>query len=590
MKKYVKQFNALRVTVFGDLEPVYIEDFSTSEGLGAVIGFGCNRINAVSTREMQMHSSLLGFSMVGFVDAYGFDKNHVPNRYLQEISGYNLLLGPGVICGWENSDYAPLDTRQVENMAHYFAGLLGLPEGKKETMAACFRVAGQSEYEQGLKLSNGRDYENAHALFEKSWALGYADGLNAVACDYLYGEGVPMDYEKGHQLMQQAADLGCAKAIRNIGAYSLSGNHGYSVDEEKAREYLQRAADMNDGQAQGWLGFMYSREGYGFKNTLKALYWAQKAMKKDNEIGWLTLALVIAENEYYPYQPRHVRYCLEKYMALYGCTLENALLQLQEDDKNEDIRAAQPLEPHYPEITWELFEASDADPHDQYIDALELLQSAENAQKGMERMLKSAEQGCFWAMYSVGYRSMDNGKGDDFSYNEDGSVNNFPANFRRAWENLCMTAHLGETDALRLLPFCYHGFDKDLAKGMLIYYVELTGDTFVEQYVLPNLEKVLEVCDAGLGDPPEITGQELEALEQKLSVYAREELTIPERIKRLEGAIWESNHANYSDAMAWRLAADPNDGQAKAWEYNRENVDSLNKLLEVYRWIAKVQE
>ncbi len=590
MKNYIKQFNALRITVFGDLEPVYIEDFSTSEGLGAAIEFGCDRINAVSTRELQMHSSMLGFSVVGFVDAYGYEKNHVPNRCLQAISGYDLLMGPGVLCGWQNNDYAPLDTQQVENMAHYFAGLLGLPEEKKEAMADCFRVPGQDEYEQGLKHSNERDFEYAHTLFVKSAELGYADGLNAVACDYLYGEGVTRDYEKGHQLMEQAAEAGSAKAIRNIGAYSLAGNHGYPVDEEKARQYLQRAADMNDGQAQGWLGFMYSREGYGFKNTLKALYWAQKAMKKDNEIGWLTLALVIAENEYYPYQPRHVRYCLEKYMALYGCTLEDALLQLQEDDKNEDIRAAQPLEVEYPEIDLEMFEASDADPYDQYIDALELLKSAENAQKGMELMLKSAGQGCFWSMYSVGYRSMDNGQGDDFSYNEDGSVNSFPANFRRAWEYLCMTARLGETDALRLLPFCYQGFDKDLAEGMLTYYVELTGNTFVEQYVLPNLEKVLEVSNAGQGDPPEITGQELEALEKKHSVYAREELTIPERIQRLEGAIWESNHANYSDAMAWRLAVDPDDGQARSWEYNRENVDSLGKLLEVYRWIVKVQE
>ncbi len=589
MKDYITQFNALRVTVFGDLEPVYIEDFSTSEGLSAAIGFGCERINAVSTRELQMHSSMLGFSVVGFVDAHGYEKNHVPNRYLQEISGYNLLMGPGVLCGWQNNDYAPLDTRQVENMAHYFAGLLGLPEGKKEAMADCFRVAGQDEYEQGIKYSNEKDFEDAHALFEKSWELGYADGLNALACDYLYGEGVPMDREKGHQLMEQAAEAGSAKAIRNIGTYSLAGNHGYPVDEEKARQYLQKAADQDDDQAMGWMAFMYSRDGYGFKNTLKALYWAQKAMKKGNDLAWLVQAIIIAEDEYYPYQPRHVRYCLEKYMSLYGCTLEEALAMLQEEEKNEDIQAAEPLATDYPEIDREMFEASEADPYAQYIEALDILKAGK-AQEGSELMQKAAAQGCYHAMHSVGWRCMDGGQGDEFLYDEDGSVTYFPEDFRTAYQNLCLTARLGETDVLRLLPFSYQNFDKDLAKGMLTYYVELTGNTFVEQYVLPNLEKVLEVSDAGRADPPEITGQELAELEQKLPHYTRAELTIPERIERLEGALWESNHSGYSDAMAWRLSVDPDDGQARSWENNRKNKATIRKLLDIYHWIVKVQE
>ncbi len=590
MKQYIKQFNALRVTVFGDLEPVFIEDFSTSEGLGAAIGFGCDRINAVSTRELQHHSQIMDVSVVGYVDAYGYEKNHVPNRYLQEISGYSMLMGPGVLCGWEKNDYAPLSTQEVEIVANYFAGLLDLPQNKMEALEECFRVPGQEEYEQGLKLSREEKFDQAHALFERSWELGYADGLNAVACDYLYGEGAPMDREKGHQLMLQAAEAGCAKAIRNIGAYSLSGNHGYTLDEKKAREYLQKAADMGDGQAQGWMGFMYSRAGYGFKNTVKALYWTQQAMKKGNDLAWLTLALIIAEGEYYPYQPRHVRYCLEKYTALFGCTLEEALEQLQEEEKNEAIRAAEPLEPEYPDVTREMFEASEADPYDQYIEALELLKSAENAEKGRSLLLKAARQGCCQAMYSVGYRCMDNGQGDSFSYNEDGSVYNFPQDFRTAFQYLCRTAWLGEIDVLRLLPFSYQNFDVDMAREMLTYYVELTGDSFVEQYILPNLERVMELSNEGQDEPPIITGQELAELEQKVPGYTRAELTISERIERLESAYWEGGHAGYGDSMAWRLSVDPEDPQALSWERNRKNRATIGKLLGIYHWIVKVQQ
>lgn len=588
MKSYIKQFNALRITVFGDLEPVYIEDFSTSEGLGAAIGFGCNRINAVSTRELQHHSQIMDVSVVGFVDAHGYEKNHVPNRCLQAISGYDLLMGPGVLCGWENNDYAPLSTREVEIVADYFAAYLDIPKEKMDALVEYFRVPGQDEYDEGRKLSKEEKYDQAHAMFEKSWELGYADGLNALACDYLYGEGVPMDREKGHQLMEQAAEAGSIKAIRNIGAYSLSGNHGYPEDEKKARQYLQKAADQGDDQAMGWMAFMYSREWYGFKNTLKALYWAQKAMKKGNDLAWLVQAMVIAEDEYYPYQPRHVRYCLEKYMVLYGCTLEEALAMLQEEEKNEAIQAAEPLATDYPEIDREMFEASEADPYAQYLEAMNLLKAGK-AQEGGELLLKAAQQGCHYAMSSVGWRCMDGGQGDEFSYDPDGSVTYFPANFRVAYQNMCAVAALGETDTLRLLPFSYQNFDKDIAKGMLIYYVELTGDTFAEQYILPNLEKVLELSDAGV-ETPEITGQELAELEQKLPGYTRAELTIPERIERLESAYWEGGHAGYGDSMAWRLSVDPEDSQALSWERNRKNRATIGKLLDIYHWIVKVQE
>ncbi len=589
MKKYLKQFNALRITVFGDLEPVYIEDFSTSESLGAAIGFGCNRINAVSTRELQHHSQIMDVSVVGFVDAYGYEKNHIPNRCMQAISGYDLLMGPGVLCGWEKNDYAPLSTREVEIVADYFAAYLDISKEKMEALEACFRVPGEAECEQGLKLSKEGKFDEAHALFEKSWELGYADGLNAMACDYLYGEGAPLDYEMGQRLMAQAAEAGSAKAIRNIGTYSLSGDYGYAVDAEKAREYLQKAADLGERQAQGWLAFMYADEGYGFKNTLKALKWAQEGMKKGSEVAWLTLGIIICGGEYYPYQPRHVRYCLEKYMTIGDYTLEEALMALEQDEeKTEAVRAAQPLLTDYPEITWQMFGASEQDPYEQYIQALEALKAGQ-AQQGMELMLKAAQQGCYHALYSVGYRSMNNGQGDDFSYDADGGVNNFPKNSQKAYENLCKTAFLGETDVLRLLPFSYRNFDVKRAKVMLQYYVELTGNTFVEQYILPNLKKALEVSDAGQGDPPEITGQELAELEQKLPGYTRAELTIPARIERLESAFWESSHAGYGDSMAWRLSVDPEDPEALAWQRKCKNKAAIEKLLEIYHWIAKVQ-
>ncbi len=38
-------------------------------GTGAAVGFGCDRINPVSTQQLQSFSTLLGFPVIGFVDA-----------------------------------------------------------------------------------------------------------------------------------------------------------------------------------------------------------------------------------------------------------------------------------------------------------------------------------------------------------------------------------------------------------------------------------------------------------------------------------------------------------------------------------------
>ncbi len=587
MRKYMKQYNALRVTVFGDLEPLFIEDFSTSEGLGDAVGFGCTRIDAVSTRQLQSFSTWIGFPVVGFVDAHGYEKNHVPNRCMQVLSGYSMLMGPGILCGWEGNDYAPLETWQVEALIRALAEQLELPASKTDKALSNFAQLGQEEYEQGLKLAKEQP-EQAHALFEQAAKLGYPDGLNAVAWDYLYGAGVPKDVEKGKTLMEQAAQMGSPKACRNIGLDYMSDDAGNIVDADKAMQYLQKAADLGDIKGMAWLAYMYAYDVFGRQNRVKALYWAQKARNKNDDIAWLTLAAIICQDAYYPYQPRHVRYCLERYVEFGGGSVEQAVGDLNETQKQAELLAAQPLEPKYPKLTREMMEASEADPYNQYVEAMTLLEHAENAQKGMALLLTAADQGCFNAMFSAAYRFMDEGQGDDFTYNEDGSVNCFPENDEKAWQYLVRTAALGETTLLRELPFAYPDFDVDLAQEMLDYYVELTGDTFVETYLLPNVKQALKLSDGG-EEPPRITMQELAALEKKLPHYTREELSIPERIKRLEDAIWGSNHSGYSDAMAWRLASDPDDGQARSWENNRKNENTIRELLQVYRWIHRVQ-
>ncbi len=109
--------NAVEVAVFGGgAKPIYIEDFSSYEGLG--VPLGCDRINIVSTMGMRYLSRLVGEVVVGYVDAFGQPKELLNNAVMSTISGYHYLAGNCVVCGFEK-DYVPLDGARAYAAAAY---------------------------------------------------------------------------------------------------------------------------------------------------------------------------------------------------------------------------------------------------------------------------------------------------------------------------------------------------------------------------------------------------------------------------------------------------------------------------------------
>ncbi len=534
MKNYACKFNALRLTVFGDLEPVWVEDFSTSQGLGAPIGFGCDRVNVVSTRDLQKVSAQLGFTVVGYVDAYGYDKNFTPNPSMESISGYDRLMGPGILCGWANSDYAPLETWQVEELTRRLPDHAAVSPEKYQAALACFREVGQEEYERGLKCAEDHKFKTAHELFQQAAQKGFLNGLNAMAVDFLEGEGVEQDVAWGLTLMEQAAGAGSAAAARNLGKYYLFGEHGLAADSVKAMKYLKMGAMAHDSQAMVWLGRMYIC-GYEETNGAKAAYWLQEAILQGEADAWAFLGLLINRGTFYGDQPCYVRYCYDKCAEMYEATLDDVIAYLQEEENAEAVKAAKPLAPRYPRLPRWLATGEFSDPFDDMTKAYDLLKDEKNAQAGMELLEKAAATGCSLACSGMGNRLMDVDQGDHFRTDESGEVTAFPADVTRAVQYLKQAIYRGSLANYWCLLFMED--DLQRCREYMKFHAELTSDLAEEKYVLPNLTQALELARTEAVTPPwEDHYEEFEQAEKALSHLFTEQTPIEARIYALERA------------------------------------------------------
>jgi TPR repeat protein len=65
---------------------------------------------------------------------------------------------------------------------------------------------------------------------------------------YLYGQGVPRDYDEARRLYEQGAALGNDAAINGLGVLYDQG-HGVAHDSRKARQLFEKAAALGNPEA-----------------------------------------------------------------------------------------------------------------------------------------------------------------------------------------------------------------------------------------------------------------------------------------------------------------------------------------------------
>jgi len=85
---------------------------------------------------------------------------------------------------------------------------------------------------------------------------GDANALSNLGLIYFRGNhGLPRDYQKAHELWNEAGDLGCAEAYYNLGIVYRRGD-GLEVDMKKAKHYYELAAMKGHIKARHNLGVL----------------------------------------------------------------------------------------------------------------------------------------------------------------------------------------------------------------------------------------------------------------------------------------------------------------------------------------------
>lgn len=107
--------NAILLRTDGSYEKVQV-DFSTLDGIHEAID--CDRINIISTSQLRNISEMLSLRIVMYCDERGMLKGLDENPVAAQLSGYDVLWGDVIICGFDK-DIAPLYADELEELCEY---------------------------------------------------------------------------------------------------------------------------------------------------------------------------------------------------------------------------------------------------------------------------------------------------------------------------------------------------------------------------------------------------------------------------------------------------------------------------------------
>jgi TPR repeat protein len=123
----------------------------------------------------------------------------------------------------------------------------------------------EHDYQQGDRYLYGRgvpqDYEKARKWFEKAAAAGNGGGMNALGWLHQNGWGVSRDYAKARESYERAAAAGNGLGMANLGWLYHQGL-GVTRDYSKAREWSERSVAVGNDEGMNILGVIYEN-GHG---------------------------------------------------------------------------------------------------------------------------------------------------------------------------------------------------------------------------------------------------------------------------------------------------------------------------------------
>ena len=145
----------------------------------------------------------------------------------------------------------------------------------------------KAQYELGLFLDKVAAHEEAARWYRKAAAQGHAEAQSELAWLYLFGLGVPQDFDEATRWLRKAAAQGHAEA-----QYKMGQLHG-DYDGDDAVWY-RKAAEQGHVRAQFALGGMY-RDGDGVpKDAGEGARWFRKAAEQGDARAQTRLGMLYA--------------------------------------------------------------------------------------------------------------------------------------------------------------------------------------------------------------------------------------------------------------------------------------------------------
>lgn len=133
------------------------------------------------------------------------------------------------------------------------------------------------------------NYSGALKAYEQAATKGDRLGSYNLALMYLYGKGVPVDFQKAKTLFTEASNQGSHEAMTQLGGIYFNGL-GQPRDEQQGLSWYKKAAEMGEGNALYQLGLL-SETGVATKiDFANALKFYQGASDQGNEKAMLALA------------------------------------------------------------------------------------------------------------------------------------------------------------------------------------------------------------------------------------------------------------------------------------------------------------
>jgi len=153
------------------------------------------------------------------------------------------------------------------------------------TLAFCYDVGRHV-------MPNGRE---SIRLLSEAAEQGYAPAQYEIGRIYLYGRGIPADYQKAWLWEKKAAEQGDARAQHDL-AFMYERGFGVAPDPAQAAAWNRKAAAQGVAEAQVHLANALDEGAGGSKNPAEAKQWYAKAAQQKQPAAQLQLARAYAQD------------------------------------------------------------------------------------------------------------------------------------------------------------------------------------------------------------------------------------------------------------------------------------------------------